>query len=159
MNLSRKLKGDLAGIRPSFQGLLTYYPCTATLTNGTVLDHVYLVPERSYLAIWGMYPNQDSKKRSIRISEVASVAESESRLPANFATCLYQSGETGMGYFIFTVVFESGQKQAYVSGSAVDSIDYPAGQGKNTVSAVLPHVGSESNPLSTPRHYWSVFSG
>ena len=61
------------------------------------------------------------------------LAESPRRLPAQFANKLYKSGESGMGYTIFTVIFADGSRQAYGTGNAVDFISYPEGKGQMDV--------------------------
>ena len=71
------------------------------------------------------------------------IRESGSRLPPDIADQLYEAGESGMGYCIFTIVFDDGSRQAYATGNAVDFIDYPTNRGPQNVTAVLPHKGRE----------------
>jgi hypothetical protein len=52
---------------------------------------------------------------------------------------------------VFTLVFAKRfglQKhhQAYLTGNAVDFIDYPEGMNADNVKAVLPHVGRDASP-------------
>ena len=86
------------------------------------------------------------------------LAESPRRLPARFANKLYASGESGMGYKIFTVVFADGYHQSYSSGNAVDFIRYPEGLGPTDLVEVLPHEGRNADPVRCPEYYWCLFS-
>jgi len=156
--LPEKLREDLGTITPSVDGDLTYWPCAARLRDGTVLSCVYVVAERPYIKHWGVYPQQDRGKSYITISDVDALAESPRRLPAKFANELYMSGESGMGYTIFTVIFADGSRQAYGTGNAVDFIRYPEGMGPNDVIEVLPHEGRKAELVRGPEYYWCLFS-
>ena len=68
-----------------------------------------------------------------------------------------------MGYSLFTVIFKSDNSssqssQAYITGGAVDFIDYPEGKGPKDVFRVLLHVGRESNYIDGPKYYWCLYS-
>jgi hypothetical protein len=120
--LPEHIRAGLDGIDPSRDGDLVYHPCRVVLKSGEGFDTVYIVPEKPYLKHWGVYPEDDKGKRWIRIEDVAEVEDSPTRLPARFADELYRNGESGMGYTIFTVVFADGQRQACVTGNAVDFV-------------------------------------
>lgn len=156
--LPDKLREDLKAIIPSEDGDLTYWPCAARMKDGTVLVCVYVVPEGPYLKHWGIYPQQDRGKSHISIADVDALAESPRRLPARFANKLYKSGESGMGYTIFTVVFADGSRQAYGGGNAVDFIRYPEGKSPSDAVDVLPHEGRNAEPITRPDYYWCLFS-
>ena len=156
--LPDKLREDLGRITPSMDGDLTYWPCAARMKDGTVLVCVYVVPEGPYIRHWGVYPQQDPGKSYISLSDVEALAESPRRLPAEFANKLYKSGESGMGYIIFTVVFADDSRQAYVTGGAVDFIRYPEGKGPSDVVDVRPHEGRGAEPVDGPDYYWCLFS-
>jgi hypothetical protein len=156
--LPEKLREDLRTITPSMDGDLSYWPCAARMKDGTVLACVYVVPEGPYIKHWGVYPQQDRAKSYISLSDVDALAESPRRLPAQFANKLYQSGESGMGYTIFTAVFADGSRQACCAGNAVDFIRYPAGKGQSDVIEVLPHEGRNSELVRCPEYYWCLFS-
>ena len=128
------------------------------MKDGTVVGCVYVVPEGPYIKKWGVYPQQDRGKSYISLSDVDALAESPRRLPARFANQLYRSGESGMGYTIFTVVFADGFRQAYVTGGAVDFIRYPEGKGQSDVIDVVPGEGRSAEPVSCPEYYWCLFS-
>jgi hypothetical protein len=156
--LPDKLREDLGTITPSVDGDLTYWPCSARMKDGTVLVCVYVVPEGPYIKHWGVYPQQDRGKSYVSLSDVDAFAESPRRLPAQFANKLYKSGESGMGYTIFTVVFADGSRQAYGGGNAVDFLRYPEGKGQSDVIDVVPHEGRSAEPVGRPEYYWCLFS-
>jgi len=156
--LPDKLQEDLRTITPSTDGNLTYWPCAARMKDGTVLVCVYVVPEGPYIRHWGVYPQQDRGKSYISLSDVDALAESPRRLPAQFANKVYKSGESGMGYTIFTVVFADGSRQAYAAGNAVDFIRYPEGKGQNDVIDVVPHEGRSDEQVGSPEYYWCLFA-
>ena len=148
--LPPRLAEQLLRVPPSGDRAITYYPCCVRLNDGTKLDRVYLVAEIPFIKIWGWYPDRDRGKAEVLVSNIASVEDSPTRLPAIFANELYRAGESGMGYSLFTVIFKADDSsaqssQAYVTGDAVDFIDYPEGKGPKDVLRVLPHVGRESN--------------
>jgi hypothetical protein len=149
----------LKGIEPSRDGELAYYPCRAVLKSGQACDTVYIVPEEPYVKQWGVYPENDSGKRWIRMEDIAEVMESPIRLPAQFANEIYRYGMLERGYTIFTVVFADGVRQAYASGNAVDFICYPIGYGPKDVVAVIPHEGRKDTSLvKSPQWYWCLYS-
>lgn len=149
----------LGGIVPSGDDELWYFPCRVTLKDGRILDTVYIEPEMPYLQWWGVYPEDDRGKRSVKIEDVVKVEDSPTRLPARFANQIYDHGESGMGYTIFTVVFTDGERQACGTGNAVDFIRYPNGKRPNDVAAVLPHEGRNAQPVGAPDWYWCLYSG
>lgn len=158
--LPKRIHEMLNKIEPSHDRDLAYYPCKVVITNGESVDCVYIEPEDLYIKYWGVFPENDSGKRYIWISEIAQVEESPSRLPAQFANELYRSGESGMGYTIFTVVFADGTRQAYGTGNAVDFILYPSGKGQEDVVKVIPHEGrADPNRINAPDWYWCLYSG
>jgi hypothetical protein len=119
------------------------------------VDRVYVVSEVTYIKNWGVYPGQDRNKTEILVSNVASLAESPSRLPPQFANELYKAGESGMGYTIFTIVFSDGSRQAYLTGNAVDFLEYPEGKGPQNVTALLPHEGrNDGERKNAPNYSW-----
>ncbi len=104
-----------------------------------------------------MYPEDDEGKGWIRIKNVAKVQDSPTLLPARIANEIYRHGESGMGFFIFTVIFKDGQRLAYGTGGAVDFIRYPPGKGPADVNAGLPDEGrSDPNLVSPPKWYWCL---
>jgi hypothetical protein len=129
------------------------------LRSGEELDGVYLVPEDPFRAWWGIYPEEDPGKKSIRLEDVLAVKESPTRLPADFANQIYRKGESGNGYTIFTVVFAGGAREVCANANPIDFIRYPVGKGPSDVIEVLPHEGRGEKPVWGPDYYWCLFSG
>ena len=153
------LQPQLDAITPSVDGDMKYYPCKVRLHDGSEIDHVYLVAEAPYIRNWGVYPREDPHKAEVLAGDIASLAESPSRLPARFANELYKAGESGMGYTLFTVVFADGSRQAYSAGNAIDFIEYPPGKGPQDVAQVLPHEGrSDKHRIDAPDFHWCIYS-
>ena len=156
--ISERLVADLQSVTPSRDRSLEYRPCQVTLDSGSVVSCVYVVDAESYLDMWGVWPEDDPSKQSLRIDEVASITESPFRLPARFASQIYSEGESGMGYTIFTVVFADGTEQACSSGNAIDFIFYPEGKSATDVVGVVPHMGHDASPKPSPQYHWCLFS-
>ena len=139
--LPRHIHDALQAIEPTHDSDLTYFPCSATLTSGDVLDTVYFMPERPTMKLWEGYWQTDDAKRLIQVADE-----------------LYQQGEAGMGYTIFTVVFSDGARQACVTGTGVDFIQYPPGKGPLDVTAVLPNEGRRDDSLvKAPPSHWCIY--
>jgi hypothetical protein len=153
------LEPQLNVVTPSIDGDLKYYPCRVRLNDGTEVDRVYLVSEAPYIKHWGLYPGQDQHKAEILASDVASLTESPSRLPPQFANELYKAGESGMGYTLFVVVFSDNTRQTFGTGNAVDFIEYPEGKGPGDVRAVVAHEGRNDRSRKDAPHYsWCIYS-
>lgn len=157
--LPRHIEESLQGIEPTQDGDLKYFPCSATLISGEVLDTVYFMPERPVMKMWEVYLQTDGAKRLIRVEDVAEVRDSPTRLPARFANKLYPQGESGMGCTIFTIVFSDGARQACVTENGVDFIQYPPGKGSRDVTAVISHEGRRDESLvKAPPSYWCIYA-
>lgn len=153
------LRVQLARIPASGDYGLEYPPCDVRLKDGRRVSRVYIVPEDRYIRVWGVWPEDDQGKRSVRIEDVAELRESADRLPVSLAAKLYAAGESGMGYCVFTVVFDDGLRLPFVSGNAVDFIEYPPGKGPCNAVDVLPHVGrNEPDLRKAPEYYWCLYS-
>jgi hypothetical protein len=152
--LSAVLADQLAAI----ESCCGYFPVTDSLSDGSARDRVYLAEASNWIARWGVWPDEDHGKGEVCITDVVAIADSPSRLPAQFANALYQAGESGMGYTIFTVQFRDGSEMAVVTGNALDFVDYPPGQSETTVVGVLPHIG-RNNPArrNGPDNTWCLF--
>ncbi len=157
--LPQHIREGLREIEPTQDGDLTYFPCSATLTSGDVLDTVLFMPERPVMKLWEASLQTDGAKRLVRMESVTEVRESPTRLPARFANELYRHGESGMGYTIFTVVFSDGARQACVTSTGVDFMQYPPGKGPRDVTAVIPNEGRNSESLvKAPASYWCIYA-
>lgn len=152
------IRQSLKFIVPTGDSKLWYYPCHVTLSDGNTLDTVYIEPEMPYLRSWGVYPENDGGKRFVKIEDVVKVEDSPTRLPAQFANEIYEHGESGMEYTIFTVLFSDGERQACGTGNAVDFIRYPDGKGPKDVIGVVPHEGRNSRIVHAPQWYWCLYS-
>jgi hypothetical protein len=156
--LTPGLTAQLRRVPPSRDGRLEYHPCRVTLDDGRIVDCVYIVEAGAYLVKWGVWPEDDPGKRSVPIERVVTIEESPHRLPASLANRLYEAGESGMGYSLFTVEFRDGTEQAYVTGSAVDFIDPPPGLRASDAVRVLPHKGRDRGPREGPDYTWCLYA-
>lgn len=121
---------------------MEYYPCMIKTSDGGTFDRVYVQELSSLIERWGI-PMEHLEMQPVRIESVVQIESSPSRLPVGLANKLYQAGESGMGYVIFTVVLNDGRRLPYVTGNAVDFPQWPAGVTPEMVKEVLPHVGRE----------------
>lgn len=153
------LLGKLEQIKPSRHGAISYFPCRVRLHDGSFRDRVYVLPAAEYIKQWGVYPEDDRGKDSIRIEDIADLQESPLRLPAEFANELYAHGESGMGYFTFRVRFRNGAARSYVTGSAVDFVPFPTGMTGADIVKVEPHGGRGDTALSGSPYAWCLFDG
>jgi hypothetical protein len=62
-----------------------------------------------------------------------------------------------MGYYVFTLAFRNGARQAYLTGGAVDFVQYPEGLGKDDVVDVIPNTGRYEH-INGPEYYWYLSS-
>lgn len=155
--LRRDLTSQLMAVEES-GGL--YRPCMVVLKDGSSMDRVYVVDAEPWFEQWGVWPEEDSAKFSLDIRSVVQIADSPSRLPAKFANQIYEAGESGMGYTIFTVQFRDGTSKVVGTGNAIDFIEYPDGQSPQTVVGVLPHVGRDDPKMhSGPDYRWCLYGG
>ncbi len=126
---------------------MVYRPCRVTLDDGSVQDRVYVVEASPYKRSWGVWPEDDSAKRSVPVERVEAIESSPTRLPAHLATKMYEAGESGMGYCVFRLVLTDGTTLDCLTGNAVDFIAWPPGVSPGDVVDLLPHAGdARSNP-------------
>jgi hypothetical protein len=163
--LSSELREQLALIEPSHDGPLEYRPCKVTLDGGEEQDFVLFVRAADYFVLWGVWPVNDSQKRSVAVERVVSIRESSYRLPPALANALYEVGESGMGYFVFTVLVRDGRRLPFVTGGAVDFPALPLGVTTNDIVDVFPEVGRDQfrdrGPLpeeSTANYFWCLYA-
>ena len=157
--LNAALRKQLERIQPSVLRGVNYYPCAAKLVNGDILSCVCLVQDEAFIKLCGgVDPESFPRGNRVLVQEVADVSESPLRLPARCARKLRRHGESGMGYFVFTVVFTDLSRQAYGGGS-VDFIQYPEGKGPKNVLWVIPHEGKQAESILTgPAPHWCLYS-
>jgi hypothetical protein len=135
-----------------------------TLRSGRTLERVYLVDAEQYIRYWGVWPEADPGKNSLSMGEVVEVDESPHRLPAALANRVYDAGESGMGFCVFTVVLRDGRKLPYLTGNAVDFPQLPAGVNTSDIADVMPHVPgssfSDREPHADERdaaYFWCLY--
>ncbi len=157
--LPKALSRQLRRVTPSHNGSVEYRPCAVVLRTGESLPRVYIVEESAYLEHWRVLPGEDSGRRAVCIESVKSVSESPYRLPASLANEVYRSGESGMGYYVFQVLFRNGVRQSYLTGGAVDFIDSPPGCVVADAVAVFPHAGRQDAREQTMDYYWCLYGG
>jgi len=155
--ITNKQQEQLLKVAPSQDEDMYYRPCCVKLNNGEILNNVYVVEQESYIKTWGVMPDADSAKKHILIENVVEINESPNRLAPKFANELYNAGESGMGYCLFKVIFENGQKIDIASGNAIDFIPLPEGQTRENVIKVLPHQGSRTNYIKSLEFYWCLY--
>jgi len=154
--LSAHLTQQLEEIVPSVSASLRYFPCCVKLKDGQTIDRVYVVEAQPYITHWGVWPDQDPHKHEVRSEDVTDIYESLSRLPAQFANELYEAGESGMGYTVFTVRFSDGTESAHASGNAIDFISLPIGQSVADIVEVFPHKGRDRAMSDSVPYYWCI---
>ena len=155
--ISANLSEQLHQFSPSLDGQMEYYPCRVTLKSGEVLNNVYVTEVKKYLKVWGVLPDEDPAKESVLINDVIKIEESPNRLPPKLATKLYESGESGMGYTIFTLVLNNGLQIPIVTGNAIDFVDLPNGFSTSDIKDVIPHEGRNNNPQPGPSYTWCLY--
>src|SRR5262249_13038632 len=136
---------------------IKYRPCSVTLRDGRRFENVYVMAAQDYISTWGVWPEDDSGKRSVPIEQVLSLDESPNRLPAWAADKLYRAGESGMGYRVFSVRCRDGTVQAHISGNAIDFISFPPGKSAADIAEVFPHEGrNDPRALQAPDYFWCL---
>jgi hypothetical protein len=154
--LEQRLREKLALIAPSDA---FGFPCLVDLKDGTTCDCVYLAPAITWFEHWGVWPEDDPGKSALPLSEVADIRESPSRVPPEIAQSIYQAGESGMGYHVFTLTFRDGSRTPFGTGRALDFLDLPEGKGPADIASVAPHTGRRELGLAgTLPYHWCLFS-
>ena len=163
--ISDTLKEQLMRVEPSVDMHMEFRPCKVTLKNGEIFERVYVCESNSYIKIWGVWPEDDRGKRFILIQNVADIEESKVRMPVRFANQMYEAGESGMGYCIFTLVLKDGRKLPYLTGGAVDFVNWPPNVEPEMVAEILPHQGKEIFEqreadfyMQGAKYYWCLYS-
>lgn len=156
--LSPALMLQLSSVEPSANFGRKFYPCAVRLKDGGALNRVCLADAETFWFFTRRHapPSEVPGIRWISAAAIESIQESPYRLPARFANVLYGRGETGMGYFIFTVVFSFWLKRTYLAEGFVDFIDYPPGRGPSDVREVIPHTSKRAFK-AVPAFHWCVF--
>jgi hypothetical protein len=103
------------------------------------LPRVLMAEDRTFLALWG----DDPRRTYLDVSKIDAIEDSPFRLPASLANVVYEAGESGMGYSIFTVHVRDGRSLPFLTGNAVDFPDWPRDVDPRDAIAIEPHVGRE----------------
>jgi len=133
------------------------FPCSVELFDGKTVDCVYVLSSADFRRLGLDEVSGGGDTRWIKPEAVRSVKESPSRLPANFARELSRAGESGMGYWAFTVTFSWWRRREYVQ-PFIDFIEYPRGLGPADVRSVKPHQGKRDlSSVSSLDVRWCAF--
>jgi hypothetical protein len=131
--LPPRLVHQLQRIEPSRDRTGRIYPCRLVLSDTSVIERALLIEEAHGL-----------EGKGVALDDIALIEESPWRLPPGLANTLYDAGESGMGYAVFTMKLRDGRVIASYSGGAL--MDYPGlppnVRGSDVV-AVCPHTGRE----------------
>ncbi|HYA18010.1 MAG TPA: hypothetical protein VEF06_11120 [Bryobacteraceae bacterium] len=111
-----ELQQHLNSIEPGItQSGVKLFPCAAGLKDGRVLERLCIVSGDGYRCLTGKpYDPAERRGWNVEPSEIEQITASPHRLPANHASQIYAAGESGMGYYIFTVVFRPFRHRYYV---------------------------------------------
>ena len=101
--LSPQNAASLAMIEPSYLGGAALYPCEVVLHDGGTWPRVYVVEAEQFACIGDWQWKSNGTGGWLPVENIASLRECPGRLPASFATQLHREGETGMGYFAFSL--------------------------------------------------------
>jgi hypothetical protein len=157
-HLPKRLMQQLARVPVSHDRFMHYAPCLVRLRSGRVCPRVYVAEESEYLALWGYDPSRPA----ISIRHVGAIEDSPLRLGPTLADRVYEAGESGMGYTIFTVHMKDGRSLPFSTGGAVDFPNWPPGVDPKDAVSVEPHVGREhfqaSGSAKSLDYLWCLYS-
>jgi hypothetical protein len=156
--LSAELTRQLEAIEPSVLGGVKYYPCAVWSADNSRDDCVYIMEETGYFRRWGIWPEDDHAKRHIDVSLIRSVAASPNRLPVEFADRIYDAGESGMGFYAFSLRFRNGLRQTFLTGDAVEFLPFPSNLRPADVVDVTTHAGAPVEYLTGLEYSWGLHS-
>jgi hypothetical protein len=157
--LTKKQRLQLQHIKPVISLDVFYYPCSVILSNSDKKDRVYIVQAKEFIEVWGVWPEDDKYKKSILIEDVVEIQESNFRLPPDIAQRIYNEGESGMGYYAFTLKFNDGTTQSCGTGGAVDFVPLPEGKEMSDIIDVQLHTrGIDPKRKEGLDYYWCLYS-
>ncbi len=157
--LSPQNAASLTKIEPSYLGGAALYPCEAVLHDGSTWPRVYVVDAEQFAYI-GDWPWKSNGMRWLPVENIASLRECPGRLPASFATQVRRAGESGMGYFAFSLGLRDGRKIPYVTGWTVDFLQWPEGVlPSDVVSVHLHDRGDAASAFKNLDCVWSPYLG
>jgi len=157
-SLSQEIAKQLVIIPCTTDRKLRYYPCRVNLKNGKVENCVYLIEAQSYINAWGVWPDQRNGVREISASDIVKIEPSPFRLPAPLAQYLYRKGESGMGYYLFEILYKDGLRSAHLAGGRVDFVNLKPGKSMPDVAEVLPTRSQDPLPqYEAPEYCWCLY--
>ena len=127
----------LRRIIPSVDGEFKNYPCRGTLRDGAVIERLGII-ESAYDVDF-----------PVSVRDLASVEESPFRIPAHLANKAYSAGETGMSYYAFALILDTGERLEYVIGRPlIDFPELPGNVTKDNIVDLIPYRHSDKLPAS-----------
>lgn len=175
--LPKRLCAQLQKIEPSEDSSGLLYPCSLLMNDGTIYCAAILRPyEGSAIPETPMSPDElddlvehagqrdhwpremiERAKDKMRepsppaeeldLTSIAAIEPCPDRLPAKWANHIYAAGETGMGYYLFSLVMED-QSQFHFVAPHVDFPRLPPGQYFSRVKDVIIYEHSKDYPAS-----------
>jgi hypothetical protein len=131
---------QLQAVEPSVSRSCEFRPCQVRLADGQWRDRVYLVEAIAFLEYSGIWPwEMPEGEGDLSISEIFQIEDSPTRLPPSIATKIWAGGETGMGYYAFTLCTLDGRKIPCIGDP--DWVQLPPGVTAGQITDVLPHAG------------------
>jgi len=113
------------------------------LRQGELYERVYVMDRDTYVQLGGIWPDPPDGTSALAIENIDWIEDSPHRLTPEIATKIYEAGETGLGYRVFTLLLENGTRLPYSTGRQVDFLELPPGVTTWDIVDVLPHVGRE----------------
>jgi hypothetical protein len=111
MRLPSHLADQLSRVPKSSDGYCEYAPCRVTLRSGDVLDRVYIVERAAFRRMWR------ETEATVLVDDIDRIEDSPVRLPVRWANVLYEAGESGMGYTLFTALLRDATTLTSWSGT------------------------------------------
>jgi hypothetical protein len=137
------LLDQLLRVEASKDGTIEYRPCSVLLRQGELFERVYVMNRDMYVQVGGIWPDPPDVSTALAIENVDWIEDSPHRLPQEIATKIYEAGETGLGFRVFTLVLENGSRLPFSTGRQVDFLELPPGVTPWDIVDVLPHTGRE----------------
>ena len=152
------LGSELEAVEASIDREMKYVPCLVHLRSGETHSCVYVADAERYIRYWGVWPWEDDHKAYVSLEEVVAIEESPHRMPPQFPNKMYDAGESGMGYAVFSLLLRDGSRIEYTCGNAIDFVELPEGVSWNMVEDLVPHQGGrDGGALSCSDYAWCLY--
>ncbi len=132
---SPELTRAMSCVQPTEHDGRVMRPCSLMLKDGRRIDRVICIEEAKAF-------HEDDW---IHPAEIQSLAESPYRLPARLAEKLYDFGESGPGFYLFTIELTNGDSFVCTTGPIADFPPLPRGVTCSDIADVRPHTGDPRN--------------